>query len=414
MEESVKSDYHKIIIAGPTRVGKSTTLDMLEDIRSDIERGTKYKYRFVGGPWPDDNQKKDSLIVKSQEELDELRRSGKTAFEYATADTRHLVGNEDALRTDKHIVYISDSHYGAMRFKQFFRHLPQYSKDPITFLFYTNPDLIKTRLRSANIPDEQIEIRLKDFEKEVALFQQHSSDYLFLISVRYPPIDSSIVLDEASKEMKREEIKAEVERVALLIDNYGKIFSPGMNYECIHNTHVNTVSQELVGNNLVDLEGRLADGDIVKIDLREQIEQYRKDRYVPRETLEAVNNVVVQSYFYDNGRHSILLRGIVDPWAEPSHLPEDIVLGLIKSKLGEPTQERTIKNQNYSKHSDLGFFKIENGGFVKEGAVYSLGDQLVDDKHTSLHIGYLYTKGQPIRITGYTLGDLHRLGMSFI
>ena len=91
-----EKNYPKIIIAGPTRVGKSTTLDMLGTIRGDIERGTKYKYRFRGGQWQDDGQQKDSLIIKTQDEIEELRRKGKIAFEYESVDTLHLVGKKDA------------------------------------------------------------------------------------------------------------------------------------------------------------------------------------------------------------------------------------------------------------------------------------------------------------------------------
>lgn len=403
-----QDNHDKVIIAGPTRVGKSTALDMLEEVNPHIERGKKYKHRFIGGPWPDDGQKKDSIIV-TEKEANQLIREGKIAFDYRTADTWHLVDLEDAVRRDRDIVYISDSHRGAMLFKQFFRHLKEYSKDPITFLFYTNPELIKNRLIASNIPDEQIRLRLQTFENEFAIFKQNSPEYLFLLSIRSPPIDRTVFLDEAARAEKRAEIMAEAHSVISLIDAYRQYFRPGVSYVDIHRAFVNEKSMKLVGSDLQDLGARLLD-TTVKIDFSSEIAQYKQARYIPKEILTALENVVVMNYSYINGRHSILLRGMVNPLNEPPQLPEDRVLDLIRMRIGEPTQRKVIKGQGYLPQSDFGLFKLENGGLFRDGVSYSLGDQLVDDTHVSLNIGFLYSRRQPVRVIGYTLTDLYQRG----
>jgi len=411
--------HYIVVEAGPTRVGKSTIMDILdggikpdgsrslEPLRGDFERGEKRKYRFRGGAWPSDNERKDSIVIETEEYLEHLRKSGQAAFEYTTVDTTHVVMRNDAERTDKHIGYISDSHRGAMYFKQFF-----HSRNPIMFLVYTHPRIIEARLRVSDIPQAQIDARLQTFEDEFARFQQNSEEYLFLISSRSPPIDHEVYLDEIASERRRQETQHEAGRVSFLIDKYVELFKPTMNYADIHRAYVDQLAFKLVNSPLADLEARLADGGEIKIDLKGEVESYSKGRYVPREVLEALNNVEVQQYFYENGRHSILLKGFSDPFNSTSHYsPEDTILALIIQKLNEkPRELRNVKEQNYSQHSNHGFFTTLNGGLFKDGVVYSLGNQLLDDAHLSLHIGFVYSKdGQSVQVKGYTMEDIRRL-----
>ena len=439
-----RKDYpHKVLFAGPHRVGKSSTLDRLEQLYLDrFERGTKYKWRYVGGPWPDDGEKKDSLIAMPQGELDalvarlqsqnpqefarirklisdeklatmeQLRSEGKVAFEYDNeVDTRHLVGKEGALRTDKQIVYISDDHNGAMAYRQYFT-------DPITILFYTSPQVIEQRSRGAHFPPEQIRARLHTFEREFALFRQNSGEYQFLMSIDTPPIDRSIVLEEAAKRQKEKEIDSVATRVVALIGEHERYWTQGMNYAAFHDTFVNHKANELTGSSLSDLEGRLRDGP-VKLELDADVEKYqKKGHYVDQDTLGALANVLVVKYFFDNGRHSLLVKGMVPPWSGNKPVPENILLELIKERLGIPSQRNDVLEERSTtgKSSSLGLFMLDNGGLYRDGMMYSLGDQLVDPTHSSLNVGFYYNpvKGKQNfpRVTGYTLSDMQQLGLT--
>ncbi|MBI2546341.1 hypothetical protein HYV81_04120 [Candidatus Woesearchaeota archaeon] len=412
-QNGTQVEYPKLLIAGPHRVGKSSTLDALEERYPTVfERGGKHKYRHLGGPWPDDNQKKDSLIVRTERELEQLRKSGKIAFEYDNGvDTINLVGRDDAERVDKRIVYISDSHNGAMAFRNHFR-------DAITFLFYTTTKTIEDRLIRAKIPEEQRIKRLQAFEGEFGLFRDHSADYL--IPIFTPSIDRNIPLDPAAHEKRIKEIRATAERVVSLIEQVDKYFKQGVSYGRAHQAFIEEQVQKLTGYSLANLDSRLIDSPI-KLQFAGLIEEYRKQRHIPQEALQRLKEVEIVKYVKAedaNGRHTILFKGLVPDGAELQFSPEDVLLDLIKMKLGEPTERRAVRGQSYLTRSDFGLFHVGNGGqqrHVKDGLVYSMGDPMVNNTHVSLTIGFLYQRGKQssrIAVTGYSMADLQRFGLS--
>ena len=408
-----KIGHHVIDISGPTRLGKSTIGDIVEQTRGDIERGLKYKHRLIGKSWPEDNKKKSSMLAP-RKQLDEWEKIGKVPFQYNTVDTIHAPDTEDMLRPGKHRLYTSDSHTGTMKFKQYLSTLPQYDRDPLTFLFYTSPEIIEARLKnSRTMSDAQIQARLRTFEPERAHFLQNTAEYLFLMNIKHPPIERTMFLDTVARQQKVKELSEEAARASSLIDEYLRIFPKEKRYGDIHRFYLDERVQRLLGIKIGDLTGRLGD-EPIDVDLTQELEAYSKGRHVPREIQRAVTSegsVKAVKYGFENRRHTILLEGFVRPDdSEPDEFPEDVVLDLIAMRLGVPIERQTIKGQTHSKRSDLGLFKLLfNGGWVKSGALYSLGEPAVDGVHDALHIGFVYPQAQlqffyrqPIQMIGYS------------
>lgn len=394
-----------VIIAGPHRVAKSETLDMLEELYFELyERGTKHKYR-IGGPWPTDGQKKDSLILKTEKEGQKLIKEGRIIFDYRGPDTWHLVDLEDALRTDKFIVYISDVHDGFMKGKQFFE---SKNINPITFLFYTHPVLIETRLKHANIPDVQIAERLREFKKDFTVFRDNVEEYLFPIKIEWPVINSDIVLNEASTEKQRKEVEGYVNKLVQLVKDYS-IYLPQSrdgDYMGVHHAYINDLSRKLVSDlNLGELKVRLSDKKRVEINLQKELKEYTKSKTpLPMEIKEKVKTVEIIRYQKANGRYSLWLNALVEPYDTMSYDidPEDVVLDLIEMKLGKPTKRKQMKDQGFEKKSNFGQVNV-GGAVLRDGALYSLGDPLITDyTHPPLVIGFLSTNGSPISMYGFT------------
>ncbi len=419
-----RRNYEKVLIAGPTRVGKSTRLDSLEEHHPDqFERGEKYKYRRVGGPWTSDDKKKDSKVLRTEEEGKQLMADGKIAFDYEGVDTWHLVGLKDSQRTDKHIVYLSDTNTGARAFRQYFNgHI-------IPFLFYTSPVLIESRLkdaqRYASIPDEQIAKRLNKFEEEFAAFERNAEHYLFPIHIKWPPIDCNIVLPEGLKDKEVKEVKADVHRIVSLVNIHHKYHKSGINVEEFHDAYSNDISGLLVGNDLPTLRAKLenwkstTDGNgglrndrAVVIDLTNELNRYK--RPISDEVKGVVRKVKVVDYTKFNGRHTIALEGLVNPYSpRVGASPEDVVLDLIEAKIGQPTQRRLVRNEAFEHDSYFGLVTADNA-LLRDGAHYSLGDPLrTVPKHPSISIIFLYSQGGKVNIRGHSLDEILGLPQRF-
>lgn len=403
-------NYPPIVISGPHRVAKSSTLDRLEEAYPGLfERGTKSKYR-VDGPWPTDGQKKDSLVLRTIEEGEKLIREGKSALDYHGPDTWHVVHSKDAMRTDKSMVYIADVFEGSMKFKQFFTVIN--SKEPITYLFYTHPKLIETRLKHADFKEEQISKRLREFKNEFAIFRENAAEYLFLMEIKWPPINSNIVLDYAAKEKERTEIRGYTDRLVKLVKAYAD-YSPCSrdgDYLGIHHAYINDLSSKLVNSDLEALKVNLQNQEPVFIDLEEELNQYLNSKPLPNKIKDMVKKVEIVRYQKANGRYSLWLDALVKPFdrkdpdiGDYDLDPEDVVLDLLKIKLGEPTKRKIMKDQNFSKKSHFGLVNVE-GTVLRDGTLYSLGDPLITDHtHPPLVIGFLSKNGkQPHYMNGFT------------
>jgi len=397
--------YPPIIISGPHRVAKSSTLDMLEEAYPELfERGTKSKYR-VDGPWPTDDQKKDSLILKTIEDGEKLIHEGKSELDYWGPDTWHVVHSKDALRTDKSMVYLTDVFEGSMKFKQFFT--MRDSKEPITYLFYTHPKLIETRLKHADFKEEQISKRLREFKNEFAIFRENAAEYLFLMEIKWPPINSNIVLDDTAKEKERTEVRGYTDRLVKLVKAYAE-YSPRSrdgDYLGIHHAYINDLSSKLVNSDLEALKVNLQNQEPVVINLEKELTQYLNSRPLPNKIQDMVRNVKVLRYQKANGRYSLWLEALVKPFDSEDYDidPEDVVLDLLRIKLGEPTKRKIMKDQNFSKKSHFALVNVE-GAVLRDATFYSLGTPLITDHtHPPLVIGFLSCKDkQPYSMNGFT------------
>ena len=399
---NVEGAINPIIIGGPHRTAKSETLNALEQYYPDsYTRGKKWKFR-IGGSWPDDGEK-DSIIVKTKEEAEQLIEKGKIGTHYWGPDTWHLVDLEDALKkSSSHKVYISDVHVGVVNMTEFFN--LEIGRKPISFLFYTNPLLVETRLKEANIPNVQIETRLRGVGEQFAIFRENAEEYLFLMKIPWPPINSSISLPGPAEAKQTREVKGYADRLDFLVKAYEKYYdlSRDRDYIGIHHAYINDISTKLHGGHLGDLKVKIQDGIKVKIDLESELEKYTSPDNpdsvrLSQKIKELVKSVEIKRYQKANGRYSLWIDSLVDPYdsKDCDIDPEDVVLDLLELRLGKPTLRNKMNNQNFGNISHHALVNV-TGSTLRDGAMYSLGDQLLTDHtHPSLSIGFLSTNGKP-------------------
>lgn len=391
----------KILIAGPNHVGKSTRLDILEEVSDSYERGGKFKFRKPDGvPFPEDGKGKDSKPVLGRAKLEELRSSGNVAFEYESSDTIHLVEASDAGRTDKHIVYITDTYNMLASFDI---HFP----DSIRFFLYTTPQIIERRLQQAKLPTDTIRERLGFYRQELALFLQNADNFHFPLFTREGENWPANVSDSDSKKLIRSEAEPDVLRMVNLVNSYRRYYQHGMSVANLHRAYIESQIARLIGVPLIGLEAKVDGGgirerrdikDMPRIDLSDQIKSYGKR--VPQ-VLGDRPFVRVQGYTYQNGRHVTYVRGLDDPF-NPSGV-EDVVLDLIGVKLGTPTRRMTLKQErSFNPESNFGLVAVENA-LIRDGALYSLGDPIptVPD-HSALAIVFIYSNGKAVKTRGFT------------
>ncbi len=399
-------EHPKILIAGPNRVGKSSTMDALEIITSyGIERGGKDKVR-EGGPQPEDGTRKDGNIV-SRDEFLRKKENGLYELDYYNGiDTFHGVLQKDAARTDKFIGYIADTYGGAYRF---IIHFPRL----ISFFFHTEPRVMGERLKRADIPPEQIRKRLATYEAQLALFLQNASQFYFPILTKqrqyYPPDYST----EEIKKLDQEEINANARRIVGLINEYTKHYRPDMSVTDFHNAYVGRKIRGLLGVEISDLEERVKkQGRPINLSLKDQLSRYGDTPDDIKEIVE--KGLPVVEYANKNGRHNILVQVPREPYKTDLKL-EETVLDLIGLKIGTPTL-REPKEASFLRDSKFGLVHVENA-LLRDGVLYSLGDPIRDvPAHTGLAVSFVYKNGKRIEITGLTAGDLSKgyaLGVPF-
>lgn len=402
-------NYQVLGLFGPHRVGKSSTLNHLEEHNGDkFERGKKHKFRHPGGAWSDDGKAADSIPVRSKKSLEQLQGSGKIAFTYQTVDTLHLVPKPDS-KPKKHLVYISDSVDGAFSFNNYF------GERLVSFLMYADPSVLERRLINSNIPEEQIRRRLANFKQEFAAFKDYSKIFTFLLYSSIRPIDETIVLDETAEDERARDIKAVTDRIIKLFDFYVDNHKPGENIEQFHQRYIDEIAYRLSGHHLSDLPRVTRSGHAL-VDLESELRAYTNE--IPDDVRKKLAKVPIVDYVSSNGRHSILLRGLRDPYDHSSKLDaDDLILELIAKKLGaNPTRGRNIRNRGFDSTSHYGLTRVDHG-LLRDGALYSLGDQLVGDLvHSALSISFFYpppksvfsSKVQP-QFRGLTMDEIVRL-----
>jgi len=197
---------------------------------------------------------------------------------------------------------------------------------------------------------------------------------------------------------------------------YRKHFKLGMSFEQFHEAYADHLAQKLVNMGLSTLETAILnwkdalpdekDEKAVVIDFSPELKAYTKP--VADCIKGRVQKVKVIDYLKDNGRHTIALEGIVNPFSSMEHgaIPEDIIMELAELRLGKPTQRRMMKDQGFKNGSYFGLLAASHG-LVKDGGLYSLGDPLLTvPKHPSLSIIFLYPNGQPPSLRGYSLNEI--------
>jgi|TARA_Y100000310_G_scaffold53001_1_gene48634 hypothetical protein len=359
-------EYPKIIIVGPPRTGKSSILDALESLDKRIVRGEKYKLRKNYEYWSEDGKQKDSLPILSEQQLSELRNSGRIAFEYRSVDTRHFVTREDAERTDVYVTYISDSNDGAQAFRHHFR-------NSIIFYLYNKPSVISHRLIRSNLPEEQIKDRLAFYKAEFALFTQNSQYFHFPFATRdryYSGLDYSY---EEIKQRIQEDVNEDARRMLSLMDFYHKYHMPGISVADLHNAYIEYQIRKLTNVALRDLIVILHNKKSIPIDLEPELTENCES--LPDHFKSQVKNPKVIGYSYENGRHTIFLEGLIIPGVAPhTSVIEDIVLRSITQRLGKPTARRNLdEHAGFYNQSDYGLINVYNA-LLRDGLFYSLGD----------------------------------------
>lgn len=408
------SKYHVIGVGGPTRGGKSTTVDSVESQtsarKSRIVRGRKFKLLFTkeDHPWPEDKKRKVTYLTDS-EELDKFRKESRLAIEWRAPTRIHAIDSKDLIVQGEHRIYTMDQHEAVMKLREHLRTHPNYGRDPVTFLFYTSPDVIEYRLRtSTSMSESDIAQRLAQFNQALAVFDANTANYLFLLNIRHPPIEKSRFLGETAKQDKLREMTFEAGRIISLFDHYVELATQGATYADIHQKYINGLVQRLLGVNIDDITGKIADEQGQLNFKEDEIKNYTT--HIPESMKSALRDARVVHYKYDNGRHSLLLEGIIQQdQTEPDQVPEDVILDLIEMRLGKPTLRREIKGQDHSRRSDLGLIKAVNGGLhLRSGLLYSLGEPEIDGVHDALHIGFAYKRnGQPVQVTGYSASEVN-------
>ena len=397
-----RKEYPKIAIVGPPRVGKSSRLDLLEELSRKaigvwIERGEKYKLREKYEYWLDDGKKKDSKPIRSEEELNNLLNSGKVVIEYRSIDTRHFVTGEDAARTNRYIAYISDSNDGTQAFRRYF------GDDLIIFFLYTPPEIIKDRLKKSDLPPNQVQKRISFFKAELAGFLQDSADFHFPMFTL--PRAYREMTEEGYEAQKKQEIYADVQRMFSYLKEYRNNYKPDMGVEQFHEAFVNRKLKQLTGSDKADLEARLNDNLPIVMDFAPELKNYQLR--IPDTLKEKLHTIKVVKYYNENGRYTISLEGLVDVFRLGDLRPEEILLDLIAQRLGEPTKREKITDAFYH-HSKHGLFQVQNA-VLRDGLLYSLGDPIpIVPRHLALNIVLLYPNGKSVEFRGDTMEEVSR------
>lgn len=392
LEQEVQEEHPKIALVGPPRVGKSSRVDAIESLTDlGIERGKKYKYR-PGGQWKDDGSKKDSIPVRNAKKLQKLRSSGNVVFEYSSVDTVHLVDKTDAKRTDKPLMYISDTYNGVQAYNIHFPNL-------VTYFLYTTPQIIEERLKRANIPRSQIRARLSFFMQELSLFMQHAAEFHFPIFTRqrefYPPA----VSQQDIEKLNEGEIYKDAQRMLVLLGQYKNYWKQGMTVPQFHEAYVKDQIRNLLEIEESDLEARIKTSGLMDyfknplvLDLNRELREYKGN--VPAQLAQKGGRLRVMGYFKGNGRYAVFLEGLVEPWNPGDSRPEEIVLDLIGDRIGQPAIREQLSGRGFENFSNLGMLHVKNA-LIRDGARYSLGDPIpMISAHSSLVIVFLYKNGK--------------------
>ncbi|MBI2108330.1 hypothetical protein HYT54_04335 [Candidatus Woesearchaeota archaeon] len=405
-----------IVIAGPSRVGKHTTEEYLLANWQDLEEGEKFIYR-AGGSRPSDVSKGRQILL-TMDDVRAKRSRGNIAFEYGNEETAlYLVGLNDALRTDKHLIYVAGLPEGARRFIDFFTRI---QRGVMSTLLYTNLGVLESRLAESDMTQPEMLNRLNTLKGNLAEFFQDSDQYMVLLETHSPFIHQVMGHTAEAEDFKAREIESESMRLYRIIQRVKQFYTNHfMSNSDVHMAYLDSLVQRLTGNSLKGLQVSLGDGAQVRLDLSEQLEGFLAEgNVIGREAQQAVGNVHVVKSYTSTGRHSILLRGY------RAEL-DDLILELILRKIGdEPTRIKRVDGQDFAVRSRYGYFNspVEDpgqDGFAqfKDGAIFSLGDQMaMASTHPSLHVGFMYHAADPakVKLFGFSVDDIDRYVLSQI
>lgn len=323
--------YHIVILGGATRTGKSTRADILTENHGYVY-GPKAKFRPDGARKEGDNERPDSLIITPQK-LASLKKKGLvlSGAEYEYHGTTYVPLRKfpdqgfSAVPADNHVIYVSGVHDGAMKIKEA---LAEFS--PIPMLLYTRLDALRKRLDASKMDEAEKMRRLQTYAQDFAQFKVRTQDYAFLWYVRDPPIPDDLFLDDSSKQKTRAQIIEDATGIARMVDKLKDIVTKPITYAEVHSAYVNRQIMTLFGKDLPNVARMIDDRQPMKLDFSEHTRRYiDAGNYLNDSEIASLANVEAVRLVSSNGRHTLVLKGLEDPYSSHNngHKPlEDIMI----------------------------------------------------------------------------------------
>jgi len=399
--------FYVVILAGPTRIGKTSRADSLAE-RVDYKYGPKGKLRPEGVTKEGDGTRPDSIHIKNQKDLEKLRSQGVVLAEYNHEGTTYAILREyydrkrgilcTSVPENNHVMYVALNHDGAMKTREA---LLEYN--PIPILLYTSLDVLRQRLEASNMPEQEKSIRLQTYARDFAQFKVNTQDYLFLRHVKDPFMPDEFYLDDSARQKAKTEIARGAQGIVDLIDRFNKIFRPPMSYLDVHSAFINEQVKGLFNTDLDNLGRMLGEGARVILDVNQQVNGFLgSNNYLSSTQQEELTNVQAVRLINANGRYTLFLKGLEDPWKHNNgHKSlEDLLLEFVVQKIGEPTQKISVKEQPLNTISTYGLVKVLSDVHIKQIATFSLGHtDLVDQTHPSLTLAFLYPQNGDVDLS---------------